>query len=200
LNIIDSIMDMDQSNGWDSIADSFITSRNPVIGVKILEAWTRLLVPGATVLDIGCGFGVPNAEILLNAGFNVFGIDASRTMIHEMRRRFPEIAASCETAETSNFFNMKFDGMIAIGLMFLLPEKNQLTVLKRVSKALNANGRFLFTAPHQVCTWNDVLTKRKSRSLGKDVYARHLSKQGLVLVDEYTDEGDNHYFDFIKNY
>jgi cyclopropane fatty-acyl-phospholipid synthase-like methyltransferase len=196
VNVLKS--DMDQSNGWESIADNFIANRNSSIGVKTLETWLKSLSPGATVLDLGCGFGVPNTEILQNAGFNVYGIDASQTLINEIRRRSPRVTVSCEAAENSNLFNLKFDGVIAIGLMFLLSEKAQLKVLQNVSIALSPHGKFLFTAPFQACTWNDVLTNRKSRSLGKEVYVGQLSRQGLALAGEYSDEGDNHYFDFIK--
>ena len=196
MNTIESAVD--QSNGWDSIADSFIANRNSIIGVKTLETWLKSLAPGGTVLDIGCGFGVPNTEVLLNAGFDVYGIDASQKLIDEFRRRFPKVMVSCEAAENSDLFNLKFDGVIAIGLMFLLSEKAQLKVMQKISTALNTNGRFLFTAPFQVCTWKDILTNRESRSLGKEGYVSPLSRHGLTLADEYSDEGENHYFDFVK--
>ncbi len=189
----------DLSNGWEQIADGFIANRNTDIGVKTLEYWSTLLNPGASVLDIGCGFGVPHAQVLINSGCNVYGIDASQTLIREFRKRFPMAEAVCETAESSNYFCRKFDGMIAIGLMFLLPEDAQLKLLGNVAKSLVEDGRLLFTSPDQVCTWQDILTGRQSRSLGKEVYVKELSKHGLSLVDEYIDEGQNHYFDFIKN-
>lgn len=190
---------IDQSNGWESIADKFIATRNPGIGVRTVETWLKSLKSGATVLDIGCGFGLPITELLLNAGLNVYGIDASPTLLNELRRRFPGAIVACEPVETSNFFNLKFDAIIAIGLLFLLPQKVQRDVLQKISGALNFPGKFLFTAPFQAGAWKDSLTGGESRSLGKEVYVNELSKQGLVLVGEYTDEGENHYFDFIKN-
>lgn len=193
-----SKLNADQSNGWESIADNFIANRNSNIGIKTVETWVKTLTPGTTVLDIGCGFGIPITEILINAGLNVYGIDASQTLIKEFQRRFPNVMVACEAIETSNYFNLKFDGVIAIGLIFLLSERAQLKVLQKVSKALNNKGKFLFTTPCQACTWKDILTGRKSQSLGKEVYVNELSKQGLVLVGEYTDEGKNHYFDFSK--
>jgi cyclopropane fatty-acyl-phospholipid synthase-like methyltransferase len=188
-------------NGWGEEEDnnSFIENRNPGIGVKTVATWLKSLKSGATVLDIGCGFGIPNTELLLNAGCNVYGIDASPTLINELRRRFPKVRVACEAVETSRFFNLKFDGIIAIGLMFLLPERDQLQVLQKISKALNNKGQFLFTAPFRACSWNDSLTGNKSISLGKEVYVNELLRQGLILMGEYTDEGENHYFDFIKN-
>ena len=193
-----SELNIDQSNGYESIADNFVANRNIKIGVNALETWVKSLTQGATVLDIGCGFGIPYTELLINAGFNVYGIDASQTLINKFRRRFPNVIVACEAVETSNFFNLKFDGIIVIGLIFLLSEKAQQKVLLKISKALNNKGKFLFTAPFQACSWKDVLTGRKSQSLGKEVYVNELSRQGLNLAGEYTDEGGNHYFDFNK--
>ena len=191
-------LNVDRSNGWESIADTFIANRNPDIGVKTVETWVKSLTPGATVLDIGCGFGIPNTELFINAGFNVYGIDASPTLIKEFQRRFQNALVACETVEASNFFDLKFDGIIAIGVMFLLSERSQLKVFRKVSNALNKHGKFLFTAPLHACSWKDNLTGRKSQSLGKQVYVNESSKQGLLLAGEYTDEGENHYFDFVK--
>ncbi len=190
---------VDLSNGWESIADSFIEKRNPGIGVTIVKAWAESLEPGASILDVGCGFGVPYTQLLINAGFKVYGIDASPTLTREFQRRFPQAQAACESAEASSYFGRKFDGVIAMGLMFLLPAEAQLNVLQKVASSLNASGKFLFTSPHQICTWQDILTGRQSKSLGKEAYVREMLKQGLSLAGEYHDEGENHYFDFQKS-
>lgn len=43
-----------------------------------------------------------------------------------------------------------------------------------------------------------MLTDRQSVSLGRTVYVNTLEEQGLRLVGEYTDEGENHYYDFQR--
>ena len=190
---------VDLSNGWELIADSFIAKRNSGIGVTNVKIWAESLEPGATVLDIGCGFGGPYTQLLINAGFIVYGIDASPTFIKEYQRRFPQAEAKCEAAEASSYFDRKFDGVVAIGLMFILSEEAQLKVLQKVASSLNAGGKFLFTSPYQICTWQDILTGRQSKSLGKEAYVREMLNQGLLLAGEYSDEGENHYFDFRKS-
>jgi len=47
-------------------------------------------------------------------------------------------------------------------------------------------------------TWADMLTGRQSLSLGDETYKAILSEAGLLLVDEYADEGKNHYYDSAK--
>lgn len=189
---------VDLSSGWESIADRFIASRNTHFGTATVEKWSKSLKPGASILDIGCGFGATYSQTLINTGFNLYGIDASFTLLEEFQRRFPNVPVKCEAVEDSNFFNRKFDGIIAIGLMFILSEQAQLRVLQKVGESLNSRGRFLFTSPWQACLWKDTLTGRESQSLGKETYVKALSKQGLSLVAEYSDEGENHYFDFVR--
>jgi hypothetical protein len=71
-------------------------------------------------------------------------------------------------------------------------------VVRRVAGALKPGGRFLFTAPWQVCTWADNSTGRESVSLGVAKYRELLAAAGLTLVREHEDEGENHYYETIK--
>jgi SAM-dependent methyltransferase len=48
------------------------------------------LEPGATVLDVGCGSGVPTARRLADAGMRVIGVDTSPVMLELARKAVPE--------------------------------------------------------------------------------------------------------------
>jgi SAM-dependent methyltransferase len=184
----------DRSNGYESVAEEFVARRS-AIGVATVRAWTRSLPPNASILDLGCGDGRPVAEALLRDGFEVFGIDASPTLVAAFRRRFPHTQVACEPVEESRFFGRTFDGAVAVGLMFLLPVELQRDLIRRVAGALRRSGRFLFTAPAETEEWTDVLTGRKSRSLGLPGYSRLLEASGLDLIGRHVDEGSNHYYE-----
>ena len=110
----------DRSNGWEAVAAQLIELRSPTIGVSTLHRWIASLpVPGA-VVDLGCGAGIPVSEALVNAGFDVYGIDAAPSLVAAFRQRFPTAHAACETVEDSPFFDRSFDAAVAIGLLFLL--------------------------------------------------------------------------------
>lgn len=187
----------DRSNGWEAVARRFIAERTR-IGAETVRSWSRGLPAGASVLDLGCGAGVPVAETLIAQGCRVCGIDAAPSLVEAFRRRFPETPVACEAVEESEFFGRTYDGIVAIGLMFLLSPEVQRTVLRRVASALNPRGRFLFTAPTQVVTWADLLTGRPSVSLGDAAYRQALSDAGLEIVGEFVDEGQNHYYDAAR--
>lgn len=188
---------LDRSNGYDGVATEFMSQRSN-IGTRTIRAWSRMLPPGAAILDLGCGHGVPISEVLIDDRFVLYGVDASLRLVEAYRRRFPQAQVAHEAVEDSAFFGRTFDAVIAIGLMFLLTPDVQVALIHRVASVLNAGGRFLFTSPEQVCSWVDVLTGRQSQSLGLQHYENVAVSAGLILAGTERDEGDNHYFDFVK--
>jgi SAM-dependent methyltransferase len=150
------------------------------------------------VLDIGCGTGIPVTKILLDEGLAVYALDASPTMIKAFRENFPNVPVACESVERSPFFHRSFDGIIAVGLIFLLSEETQRVLISKMAAALNPGGRLLFSAPLYKVEWKDVMTEQASRSLGAEQYRALMSASGLSIVDELDDEGENHYFNAIR--
>jgi cyclopropane fatty-acyl-phospholipid synthase-like methyltransferase len=184
----------DASGGWNAVAAEFIARRNPRIGVATVIDWAISLPKGASILDLGCGHGTPISAALVANGFDVYGVDVSPALVEEFRRRLSGATVRCEAVETSTFFGRHFDGAVAVGLMFLLPEEGQVQLINRVARVLNPGGRFLFSSPTQDTTWEDIMTGRQSRSLGIEAYKNILRDADLELLGEYTDEGENHYY------
>ncbi|MGN7161619.1 class I SAM-dependent methyltransferase [Sphingomonas sp. SAFR-052] len=183
----------DRSNGYELIADRFLAVRSD-IGVEVVRDWARTLPVGAAILDIGCGSGWPVATTLAEAGHRLVGIDPSPTLLAAFRRALPDAETACEAAEDSRFFGRRFDGAVAVGLLFLLPEAAQATLIARVGRALHPGGGFLFTAPRIAATWRDMLTGRVSRSLGKGAYRALLAGAGLHPPRIIADSGGNDWF------
>jgi 2-polyprenyl-3-methyl-5-hydroxy-6-metoxy-1,4-benzoquinol methylase len=191
-------MTTDHSAGWEAVSDQFMAIRSQ-IGAALVRSWAKDRLPrSAAILDVGCGSGVPIAHSLVNDGFSVWGVDASPSLISAYRRNFPDMPAVCERAQDSSFFDRNFVGVVSIGLIFLLGEEDQRSLLTSVANVLEPGGRFLFSAPREVCRWNDALTGRASMSLGADAYAAHLTGVGLRLDDCRSDEGGNNYYEASK--
>jgi SAM-dependent methyltransferase len=191
---------MDKSNGYEEIAPDYISGRgqNPSgIGVSVVAEWSKALPQGASVLDLGCGPGVPISKALIDRGFNVHGVDASPTMVAAFRRRFPNAPVECAAVEYSDFFGKTFDAVVAWGLFFLLDQPSQLSLLQKVSRALKSGGQFLFTAPSQICTWLDGMTDSRSFGLGHAAYEKALESVSMSLIGTQMDEGENHYY-FVR--
>ncbi|PXA93118.1 SAM-dependent methyltransferase [Nostoc sp. 3335mG] len=183
----------DPTNGYEAVADRFLAARSAT-GAEIVRDWARALPAGSTVVDIGCGGGWPVATTLARAGMTVAGIDPSPTLLAAFRRALPDADTACEAVEDSRFFGRRFDGAVAIGLLFLLPEAAQATLIARVGRVLHPGGRFLFSAPRDAATWTDRLTGRTSRSLGQGAYAALLADADLHLAGIVSDTGGNDHF------
>ena len=193
-------MSDDGSNGYEAVASIYVAGRGtrPVVGDAIgaatVRAWAQDFPPGATVLDLGSGPGEPSTRILQEAGLATYAVDASPAMVTAFRERFPGVPIEHNTVEASQFFDRSFDGVLAWGLLFLLKPEAQALVIRKVARALNPGGRFLFTAPAEPLEWFDAMTDRPSESLGAQTYARLLREADLTLVAEAQDEGENHYY------
>jgi 2-polyprenyl-3-methyl-5-hydroxy-6-metoxy-1,4-benzoquinol methylase len=166
------------------------------IGVATVLAWSKRLKQQSTILDLGCGSGKPIATSLAHCGFRMFGIDASETLIAAYRAQVPDAHARCEDVEHSSFFDIQFDAVISIGLIFLLPEAAQVQLIRRAALIVKPGGHFLFTAPIQKHQWQDVLTGTPSLSLGRTSYVNIAHEAGFQLEQEWSDEGENHYYGF----
>ena len=153
----------DKSNGYEQVASAFIAGRGSdslETGASIVADWSQILPAGGTVLDLGCGTGVPISQALIERGFNLYGVDASPTMVAAFQSRFPAVPVQCAAVEESDFFGRTFDGVVAWGLFFLLEPDVQSQLIAKVSAALPSTARFLFTAPRQTCSWADARTGR----------------------------------------
>jgi SAM-dependent methyltransferase len=187
----------DKSNGYEEVASVFIAGRgqnNSGVGASVVSDWSQTLAGGATVLDLGCGTGVPISRALIERGFNVYGVDASPTMVAAFRARFPTVPVECAAVEDSDFFARTFDGVVAWGLFFLLDAEVQRRLIAKVAGVLRSGGRLVFTTPSQSCSWRDAMTGRASISLGDEAYRKALEAEGMSLVGTHRDEGGNHYY------
>ena len=184
---------MDKSNGYNAITSVYLQQRGG-IGSAVINKWAAYLPAGAAVVDMGCGTGFPVTKILTEVGLQVYAVDAAANMVALVRQHFPEVTVACEAVEESVFFNRTFDGIISIGVMFLLSEADQRLFIQKMAAALKPGGKLLFTAPLEKVTWKDVLTQLPSQSLGAEVYRNLLVTAGLSIGEEFEDEGGNHYY------
>jgi cyclopropane fatty-acyl-phospholipid synthase-like methyltransferase len=193
---------MDSSNGYEKAAKEFIQIRGQKIdgiGAGKVRHWVSSLPRKSSILDLGCGTGIPITKVLIDQGMVVYGIDASQSLLNEFRKKFPTSSVENAAVESSLFFERKFDAIIAWGLIFLISEENQIKVLQKTARSLKDGGKFLFTAPAERTEWEDIMSKQRSISLGAKKYKQILFGSGLSLIEEFKDEAGNHYYSAVKS-
>ena len=195
---------MDPSNGYERVAAEFLAGRgrapSTAVGTKEVRDWARTLPVGASVIDLGCGTGLPITKVLVDEGLNVYAVDAAPSLVAAFRHNLPEVPVACESVIESSFFNRTFDAALAWGLIFLLQPEAQRHLIQRIADILVPGGRPLFTSGTGTdsLVWNDAMTGLESWALGAAEYRKLLSEVGLYVTREYEDVGESHYYDAIK--
>ena len=189
-------MSIDSATAYETHALEFLGARDhSTIGTAVLQTWCASLSPDAEVLELACGAGFPVTRILQAAGLRVWAVDSSPTLLAHFQQRFPSIPIACARVQECTFFSKQFDAVLAIGLLFLLDEADQLALIQRLATHVKLGGRLLFTAPIQACQWRDASTGLLSHSLGQDAYVACLQAHGFTIIGHYVDEGENHYYE-----
>lgn len=101
------------------------------------------LPPGARILDVACGYGRHAGE-LSRRGFRVVGVDVSRAMLAEARRRFRHGPLFVRQDMRRIAFRGEFDAVVSLYTSFgyFTPAQNE-AALRRMARALRPGGRML---------------------------------------------------------
>lgn len=89
-----------------------------------LDKFLALVPAGGSILDLGCGAGLPIAGYLIGQGRSVTGVDSSPPLLEIARRRFPAnewIAADMRTLDLGS----QFEGIIVWNSSFHLTPEDQ---------------------------------------------------------------------------
>ena len=189
---------------YDLIADWYSRERRTdlmAVGMAEVRRFTTLLAPGAPILDVGCGNGLPLTRLLVDAGFAVMGVDSSPKMIEKFRQNVPNTPCICSPIQVAALESNHFDAAISWGMLFHLNHADQSAVLAKVGSALKPGGHFLFTSGDAGEEGDDGIEGEPMNgvpfhywSLTPDGYRRLLARHGFDLLDVHQDEGKNTYY------
>jgi 2-polyprenyl-3-methyl-5-hydroxy-6-metoxy-1,4-benzoquinol methylase len=112
------------ARAWAARRASGVATGRPPMEEAWLDRFLAPLVPGAAILDIGCGPGEPLARRIAERGFVVTGVDSSPEMIALFRQRLP--AAPVHLADMRALaLGRRFDGLLAWDSFFHLGYDDQ---------------------------------------------------------------------------
>jgi ubiquinone/menaquinone biosynthesis C-methylase UbiE len=73
-------------DGYDKVAATYLANRDRLKTGKYVQQLLKYLPKKSTILDLGCGAGVPVDDILMKAGHELVGIDVSSQQIKLARK------------------------------------------------------------------------------------------------------------------
>lgn len=176
-------------NEYDLLADWYNENRDPEIGVQVVADFVADLPAGASILDLGCGNGVPITRYLHEQGFDCYGIDSSAKMVAKFKTNLPDVPVECADLFESDWFDRQFDAIIAYGVMFHFPPDEQKALIAKVSEHLVEGGRFLFNSGNESGETTSVMdgVEVKHWSMSEVEYYETLKTNILTLIKTYHD-------------
>jgi cyclopropane fatty-acyl-phospholipid synthase-like methyltransferase len=130
---------------YNKIADEYLKHRNLFKSDKYLEILINLLPTGATILDIGCGAGIPVDKYLLEKGFRVIGIDISDRQIELATKNVPTGIFKRKDMLELKDKEYSVDAVISFYAIFHTPRKKHLDLFKKIKTFLPKGGIILVT-------------------------------------------------------
>jgi cyclopropane fatty-acyl-phospholipid synthase-like methyltransferase len=110
-----------------------------------LDRFLAHVVPGGTILDIGCGTGEPIARYLIERGHDVTGVDSSPAMIDLCRARFRDMEWLVSDMRTISL-GRRFDGILAWDSFFHLGTDDQRGMFSRFASHARPGAPLMFTS------------------------------------------------------
>ncbi|MFX1569059.1 MAG: class I SAM-dependent methyltransferase [Promethearchaeota archaeon] len=126
--------------GYNKIAEDYYTQRDLNKFNTELETFSSLLPENASILDAGCGAGIPTAKFLVEKGFNVIGIDLSDKMLSLARKNTPDATFLKMDINDITFNKNTFDGIISVYTLFHIPRGNHQEIFRRFYEILKPGG------------------------------------------------------------
>jgi len=151
---------------------------------------------GASVLDLGCGSGLPVARDLAFAGCHVLGVDISGVQIQRAQELVP--AAKFLQADIScvDFESESFDAVVSFFALIHLPLGDQLPLLHRIAGWLRPGGLFVATTGYWAWTGYEENWLAAGAPMWWSVadvatYRSWMAEAGLVIErEEFVPEDD----------
>jgi cyclopropane fatty-acyl-phospholipid synthase-like methyltransferase len=171
--------------------------------VRFLLKFLKRLEPDSNLLSAGCGAGLYDG-MLMEAGYNVVGIDLSEGMLARARERFPTILYLKKGLQEMDFQD-EFDGAICIdSLEHVFPE-DWPVIVRGFREALKPGGMLYFTVDVSATDeLEEAFEAAKSRGLPvvygevaaevNEVYEKVMAMKFEDVPDDLADKAVYHYY------
>jgi SAM-dependent methyltransferase len=188
---------------YNRIADDYLAERTrSLTQIRMLDDLAGRLPENASILDAGCGAGVPITEIL-SARFDVTGVDFSEAQIELARKNVPKARFICQDMTRLDFPEGTFDAICSFYAIIHIPREEHRSLFENFHRMLKPGGHALLCLGAENLIDDieeDFFGARMYWShFDSDTYHQMLKETGFlilwsrILADEAC-EGSHHLF------
>jgi len=189
--------------GYNAIADRYLAERTrDSEDIRLLGELMARLPANASVLDAGCGAGVPLSQ-MLSERFHVTGVDFSEAQIERAKKNVPNADFLCEDMTQLSFPDNTFDGITSYYAIIHIPRDEHRPLLANFHRMLKPGGCALLClgAEHLIddVDENYLGTRMYWSHYDTETYLEMLNDCGFSIlwskrVADATCEGAGHLF------
>lgn len=175
---------------YDKISTWYLERRSTELFEKpYLDHFISLLPEDKSVLDLGCGAGLPMAEYLLQQKCSVVGVDGSEVMLTEAAKNCPTMTLIHHDMRTIKL-ERKFAGILAWHSFFHLPQEDQRQMFPLFREHLHPQGALMFTSgPEAGEVFSDNGGEQLYHaSLSQEEYKKHLEENGFEVIALHVED------------
>ncbi|HOL50165.1 MAG TPA: class I SAM-dependent methyltransferase, partial [bacterium] len=175
---------------FDSVADIYDSVFKKYVRDHYLEKRLKYIKRNfgnrKKILDVGCGTGLL-AMHLLQAGFDVYGVDVSPEMVKIAQKRLPGRIV-CASVENIPFPDNSFDGVICIATLHHLSVTGFALAIKEMVRVLRIGGRLLIWDHNRINPYWLWLMKKVPQDTGRErIFSaknimRQMKNTGLTMI------------------
>jgi SAM-dependent methyltransferase len=177
-------------SGYDTISEAYRADSFPLEGTwyeTALRALDAALTTGSTVLDLGCGCGVPVAAHLARS-HRVTGVDISERQIARARALVPDAEFLRADMTSVDLPARAFDAIVSFWAIIHVPLDEQPGLFDAIARWLRPGGVLLMTVGCDAWTGteDDWYGATMYWSHGdRDLYARMLRERRFRIEQEW---------------
>jgi len=198
-------------NQYNNLADNYADmkyKKNPQL--KDLGIFLKLLKPKSKILDLGCGAG-QDASYLAEAGREVLGLDISKKMTEEAKRRNPTISFSAGDFLLFNFMDDKFDAVWCSTVFHHIPSDQNEVFIRKIQRVLRSGGLLYISTgvgDNESEGWTDAEWEAKNKKIPTKMYNKIMTSEkfenlikkfSFKIIQKSVDDSNGYEFIFAIN-